>query len=581
MKKVLTSVMLLMLAVTASFAAKPVELKEWKSSTYNCAYFDWWYFGAGSSSRFGLSILDEQGKEVAFTLMSPEEADYCAYMDDVAFPEPKDDRDVEAHYYMSTYWVLNSLNGVRWAGGNEGADIPDCVYENKDNSGNNLYALRSGTYYFQVMEMIKDESTGKMAMGSGSAQVKFTLNGTVVRNLQAVVAGDNKTATITWEAPTLPYGTHLYMSVQTGGDVAFDNYAQNVSPKSPLTVGVVEGRTYSVSAQYVNSAKAPMGPAEVIYFTVGVNPYVPTNLNATVTKEDYVEFTWTATAKAEYYHVNVYRGKSSYASYTTTEQKLVKQLPTGTYHWEVAAYEKAEELYYPLTDYVKGNEFTTESAPLPEGTEVLNVWGMNALYIESDSKPGRYSWLVIFETGEADGSGLPEPWILVYADRELALSGSYSPALGNLGISATQGEDTQLNTDNTQAGTVQATDARLKLEFEGFDTEYVMAGYNIPYYSGEFFMTCSNGKSYYGKINSLICPAFPWEDWAASSKTLISMLGEDGSAVIDPTDPVIPGDQGFESIQNSEIRIQKTLENGQVVIVREGQKYNVLGGRIK
>lgn len=580
MKKVLTSVMLLMLAVTASFAAKPVELKEWKSSTYNCAYFDWWYFGSGESSRFGFVIFDENGKEVAFTLMSPEEADMCAYYDDVTFPEPKDDRDVEAHYYISTYWVLNSPNGVRWAGGEEGADIPDCVYENKDNNGNSLYALHSGTYYFRVMEMIYNSETGKMTMGSGYDQVKFTLNGTEVRNLQAEVAADKKTATITWEAPTLPYGTHLYMSVQSGGDVAFDNYSQNVSPKSPLTVGVVEGRTYSVSAQYVNSAKAPMGPAMVIYFTVGTNPYIPTNLKATVTKEDYVEFTWTATAKADYYHVNIYRGKSSYASYTTTEQKLSKQLPTGTYHWEVAAYEKAEELFYPLTEYVKGNEFTTESAPLPEGTIEMNVWGMNAAYLATESSAGKYAWVVMFETGAASGTGMPEPWIAIYVDRELALSGNYSPALGNLDISANQGEGTFINTNGSAAGLLQATDARMKLEFEGFDTEYVMAGYSIPYYSGEFFMTCSDGKNYYGKINSLICPAFPWEEMSSSSKNIISMLGEDGSAVI-PSDPVIPGDQGLEGVQNTEYRVQKLMENGQVVIVREGVKYNVLGGRIK
>ena len=79
-----------------------------------------------------------------------------------------------------------------------------------------------------------------------------------------------------------------------------------MNPKSPLTVGVIEGRTYSVSAQYINKAKEPLGAPVMVYFTVGVNQYIPTDLKATVTKEDYVEFSWSASAKADYYHVNVY-----------------------------------------------------------------------------------------------------------------------------------------------------------------------------------------------------------------------------------------------------------------------------------
>lgn len=571
MKKIMTSVMLLMLAVTAMFAAKPVELKEWKSSTYNCAYFDWWYFGSGDNSRFGYVIFDGEGKEVAFTVMSPSETDMCAYYDDVQFPEPKEeDRDVESHYYMSTYWVLNSPNGVRWAGDAK-ANPPSCVYENK--SGNtSLYALRPGTYYFRVMELLYDESTGTMAMGSGYDQVKFEISGTAVQNLKAEVAADKKTATITWDAPTLPYGAHLYMSVQTGGDVVFDNYGQNVSPKSPLTVGVMEGRTYSVSAQYINSAKEPLGSPVEIHFTVGVNPYIPTDLKATITKDDYVEFSWSATAKADYYHVNVYKGGMTYASYTTPDQKLVKQIPTGTYTWEVAAYEKAEELYYPLTDYVKGNEFTTESAPLPEGTITLNVWGMDAVLFEEDHTKNRYGWLVEFATGTKNSTGYPMPWIYIYVDREFALSGTYSPALGNLAISSTPGEDTQMNMDGNPSNTIQATDAELKLEFEGFDQDYMMEGYNIPYYGGYLKMTLANGANYYAQFSGLICPAYPSADWMSGNITTVySMLGEDGS------NPYI---QGLEDVQETTVGSQKVLENGQVVIIREGMKYNVLGGRI-
>ena len=40
-------------------------------------------------------------------------------------------------------------------------------------------------------------------------------------------------------------------------------------------------------------------------------------------------------------------------------------------------------------------------------------------------------------------------------------------------------------------------------------------------------------------------------------------------------------DEGFESVQNSEVRIQKILRNGQIVILRDGMEYDVLGNRIQ
>ena len=569
MKKIVTTAVL-MLVVMMSYAAKPVELKEYKSSTYNCAYFDWWYFGYGESGRFGYVIFDEKGNELAFTVMSPSETDMCAYNDGIEFPPYKNangesDRDDEAHYYMSTYWVLNSLNGVR-----VGADsiVQKWVYEVKDNKGNSLLALRPGKYYFRVMELLYDENTGKMSMGSGYDQVEFTLKGTVVTDLKAEVSSDKKKATISWVAPSVPYGAHLYLSVQTGADVAFDNYGQAVSPKSPLTISVIEGRTYSVSAQYVNAKNEPMGAQVIAYFTVGTNSYIPMNLKAQVIKDDQVELSWSAASKADSYHINIYENGITYASFSTSEQKLSKQIPTGTYTWEVAAYQKDGSLYYPLTEYVQGGEFTTKSAALPEGTTTLNAWGMNAIYFESDSKANHYGWLILFETGALNGTGLPEPWFYIYSDHEYGIAGTYSPALGNMAISATKGEDSQMNMDGTQNGTVQATDGELKLEFEGFDYEYQQLGYFIPYYSGTFKMTCSDGKSYYAQFNNLICPAFPYEEWTSEEKHFISMLGDD------------PSLQGIESVQNSDVRIQKVLRDGQLYIIREGVEYTVMGGRV-
>ena len=135
MKKIFTVLFGLMAIVGVTKAVKPVEIKEFKNSTYNCAFFDWWYFGYGESGRFGFAIFDPEGKEVAFTIMSPEEADLCAYYDNIDLQsEQYEDLDTESHYYMSTYWVLNSPNGVRWSGSND-ATIPACVYEKKDHEG--------------------------------------------------------------------------------------------------------------------------------------------------------------------------------------------------------------------------------------------------------------------------------------------------------------------------------------------------------------------------------------------------------------------------------------------------------------
>ena len=570
MKKILMT-MMLTFAVMAGFAIDPVELKVYKNATYNCAYFDWWYFGYSEAARFGFSIYDADHKEVAFTLMSMEETDMCAYYDNANLPkEQYEDRDDEAHYYMSTYWVLNSPNGVLWGGGDATTPPPACVYENSDTQGSSLFALMPGKYYFRVTELYYNSETGKASMGSGYAECVFEIKGTTVSNLKAEVSEDKKTATITWDEPKIPYGTHLYVSVQTGSDVAFDNYAQSISPKSPLTVPVIEGRTYSVTAQYINAKKEPQGAQVKHYFSVGENPYIPTNPNATVSNDDIVLFTWSANAKADYYHIIVYQGGATYASFTATEQQLTKQLPSGTYTWAVAAYEKDDELYYPMTEYVKGNEFTTKSAPLPEGTIELNIWGMEAFYMEDYAENGRYPWLITFESGTKNGDGLPEAWIIVWSSREFALSGSYSDKLGNIEMSTDPTEGSMMNINGQQSGLSAATSVSLKLEFDGFDSEYVMEGYSIPYYSGEFLMTCANGNTYHGTINQLICGPYKY-DTSFSRSVLYSMFEEDGSA---------PYIQGIESVQDSTASSKTMLENGQVVIVREGVKYNVMGVRI-
>ena len=569
MKKFLTSMMMALAICGNMLAASPVELKEYKQSTYNCAYFDWWYFGYSEASYFGYTLFDANGAQVAFTVMSQAETDMCAYYDNIQFPQGKyEDRDDEAHYYMSTYWVLNSPNGVRFG---DDAVVAKSVAEVK-NGANMMYALRSGKYYFAVSEInfIYDEMTGEIISTKigGSMQTPFEIDGLELKELKAEVAADKKSASITWTEPDpddMPAGAHLYIGVKSGAT----QVASKKDPSKPLVVEVQEGRSYTVVAQYVTSKDKPLGSELTTSFTVGTNPYIPTNLKATVISDDNVEFSWDATTKAAYYGVDVYQNGFLYQQYTANDTKLTKTLPTGTYTWKVAAFEKGTDGYgYAITDFIAGNEFTTKTAPLPEGVEEMKVWGMNAMYLEDESSVGRYAWAVVFETGTSGGTGLPEPWFAIYSDRDLAISGTYSPALGNLDI-GTNGEGSIMNTNGSDGGVLQATDGKLTLNFEGFDTEYVMAGYSIPYYSGEFTMTCSNGKTYYGKINSLICPAFPWEEMASSDKHIISMLGED------------PSYQGIDDVQGGKIESTKSIVNGQLIIERNGVKYNAQGVVVK
>jgi len=576
MKK-LISTMLLTLAVMTMSAAKqatPVELKEYKQATYECAYFDWWYFGNNEADGmyFGYVIFNDEGKEVAFTVMTPSETDYVTYLDGVTFKDEHEDRDIESHFYISTYWILNSLNGVRLGGETEDKEIIAKHIKEVNSSTSSMLALRSGTYYLRVYEMFIMD--GSARIGSGYDQVKFTIEGVELKDLKAEVAADKKTAAISWVAPDtedMPAGAYLYMNVSSGSETVFDNSASIKTPlNSPLTIDVQEGRTYKVVAQYVTKKMTPLGSELAMSFSVGTDEYIPKDPKAAV-ENDKVTFSWSADKKADAYNIIVYLDGRTYAEYTVTDaMSITKTLPTGAYTWEIAAFEKGDDgLYYPRTAYVKGNDFSTESAPLPEGTVEMNVWGMEAFLIEEEIVNNKFPWLVTLETGNAGGTGLPEVWIIVWSDRERGISGSYSSAAGNIEISETAGNGSLINTNGSQAGLITATSVEFELEFEGFDTDYAQLGYYIPYYSGSFLMTCADGKTYHGTMNQLICGTYPYSDLtvSTSSRTILSMFDE--------------GETPIEKVEADSTKGTKRIQNGQLIIERNGIQYNVLGTVIK
>ena len=559
--------------VPAAKQASPVELKEYKQSTFECAYFDWWYFGYSENSHFGYVIFTTDGKEVAFTVMSKEETDMCAYYDNVQFPmEQYEDRDDEAHYYMSTYWILNSPNGVRLGGADSDQEVvAQCVKE-VSSSSSSMLALRTGEYYLYVYEInysYDDYGTVTGVSKGGYARVKFSLRGDDVQGLKAEVAADKKSASISWTDPLLPADAHLYVNIQTGAESVYDNYGSKKSPSNPLVIEVQEGRTYKVTAQYVTSRSVPLGSDQVLYFTVGTDNHKPSGLQASVT-EDQVELSWTATEPSAYYGVNIYQNGFQYATYTVEEAKLTKRLPTGTYTWEVAAFEKSENgLVYQLTEYVQGEKFSTESAPLPDGTIEMNVWAMEAFYMEEYAAGGKYPWLITLETGTSGGTGLPEVWIIVWSNREFGLSGTYSSAAGNIEISATAGEGSLINTNGSQTGLITANSVQIELQFDGFDQDYAQLGYYIPYYSGSFLMTCADGNTYHGTMNQLICGTWNYNELTISASgrsTIYSMF-----------------DEAAMGVEDAEVstKATKRIENGQLVIERNGVRYSVTGNIIQ
>jgi len=554
--------------------AVPVDLRL-RKTTYNSAEFEWCYNGYYEEGGFVYSIWKKNGESVNRVVgayLSFSENDYVTYLDNVAFKEYDEyDCYVESHYYISTYWILNCLSGI--AKGDD-AVWAECVYE-VEGSKDSYYALRAGEYYLRIQELTYDGG-GNPAVNTNYAQLQFEIVDNVVSDLKAEVSADKKKATITWKEPLLPAGSHLRVSVESGAVVAFDNLNEKTTPEQPLVVNVEEGRTYCVSAQYVTSKNAPLGSLVKTYFTVGTNAYSISNPKAVVTQDDVVEFTWSASKAAAYYNVIVYQGGMKHAEYTATSQKLTKQIQTGTYTWAVAAFEKNTEdgMYYPLTEYVKGNEFTTKTPDLPEGTLELNVFALEAFYMSDYAANGYYPWLVSIATGSESTYGRPNPWIIIWSNKEYALSGKYSAAAGNVEISANVGEGSLMNYTGELSGASTATTASLTLDFDGFDMDYAPMGTYIPYYSGEFKMTCANGKSYYGRFDNLICGAYPYSELFSTHSTLISMWMEEGGQTPDPGQEGIEEVVGFDHTQPIyNVMGQQVDENYKGIIIQGTKKF--------
>jgi hypothetical protein len=238
----------------------------------------------------------------------------------------------------------------------------------------------------------------------------------------------------------------------------------------------------------------------------------------------------------------------------------------GTWTWTVQAFNiGANDNYFEASYAIDGNEFVSKAADIPADAIVMNVWGMDAGYLDqyTDQFPaGKYGWMIMFATGEEGGTGMPMPTFLIWTDKEGAISGVYNVARGNIDL-----ESCYLNTNGTQAGCVMATDAEVRLQFIAYDDEKAaQGGYRYGYYTGQYRIVAEDGKTYVGKFMEQFCNSFNFS-------TFSSIRDHHGMWEENP--------QGIENIQVPEEGTHKILHDGQIYIIRDSVIYTIQGTRVR
>ena len=117
------------------------------------------------------------------------------------------------------------------------------------------------------------------------------------------------------------------------------------------------------------------------------------------------------------------------------------------------------------------------------------------------------------------------PTFLIYTDKELAISGVYNVA--RQGIDA---ESCYINLNGRQSDAIMATDAELRLQFDGFDEEYLEQGYGYGYYTGSFRLVGADGKTYVGKFMEMFCNSFNFSTYSSSTRDHVAMWDEEPNA---------------------------------------------------
>ena len=527
--------------------------------TYCEAQFTWYSYNAAA---FAIGLFDSEAQAlVAGIAVTTGECDRFAYQDGIGFSE---DDDYENHYYCSTKWILN----VDEDGLQKGDAWSNCVI-NIGTAVSPTLGLKPGKYQVQIYGL--DVTTYEM--GAQLALIQFELVDKKVTDFAVVVAEDNKTATLTWETPALNSGERLYMSVRAGETVAYDNFDTKAKPTSPMTVDVVEGKSYNATIQILDKNNNPMGSEALIEFTVGTNKYEPKNAHAEVFGGDNVTFTWDAEELADFYDIVLYLEGDYYSTLSVYSATKTTTMPKdGTWSWTVQPFVKgSNDKYFAASNPVAGNEFVSKAADIPEDAVQMDVWAFDAAYLDKNSgyyQEGLNAWFLMFGTGEENGNGLPSPYFLLYTAKEGAISGIYNVSRGNIDL-----ESCYIDKTGKQADAVLAVDAEVRLQFVGYDEESAEQGYRYGYYTGSFRLVGDDGNTYVGKFMELYCNSYNFSSMSTGLLDYKGMWDEDPD--YDPYNAV-------EEVMNSigidpakpmyNILGQPVGEGYKGIIIQEGKK---------
>ena len=527
------------------------------SLSYCEASFAWYSY---NSSAFAIGLADAGGKLIAGIVATTSECDRFAQADGVGFSE---NDDYENKYYCSTKWILNvdeegQQRGEAWASSviNIGTAVSPVL------------GLKPGTY--QVLIYGVNQTETGYARGDSLAAITFTIVEKKVTDLAATVAADKAAATLTWTTPELAQGERLYVRVWSGETVAYDNLDTQDRPVSPLTVNVEEGKSYTAIVQIIDRNGNPMGQEVTTTFTVGTNSYEPTNLKAEVFGGDNVTFSWEATTAADRYVITLFCNGEFYSTLTVNGTTKTTTMPKdGTWSWTVQAFNQgANGNYFEASNAIEGLDFTSKAADIPEDAVVLDVTGMNAYFIEPNTKwyqEGKNSWILQFGLGT---TGYNFAWFLVYTNSPLALSGVYNTARKNL--------DVESILIYPQSGSeIVGTEADVRLQFDGFDEVEVSSGNSLTqaFYTGSFRMVDQDGKTYVGRFMELQCNSGDFTNYASGNPSNhITLSDEDPNAAY----------QAIENLAAPTDKAEKVLHEGQLYILRpDGAIYNATGARVK
>ena len=528
---------------------------------YCTAQISWYSY---SASAFAIGLFDASSQQlIAGIVTTTEECDRFAYEDGVTFSEYEDP---DNHYYCSTKWILN----VDESGMQRGAAWDNCV-TNIGTAQSPLLGLKPGSYQVQIF--VYDVING--SMGGHIGTVPFELEQKVVTNLQAAVAADHTTATLTWTQPELTNGERLYVRVWAGETVAFDNYETTDIATSPLTVTVIEGKSYTAIVQVIDRKKNPLGEEMQTTFTVGTNNYEPTNVHAEVAGGDNVTFSWDVTTEADAYEIVLFCNGEYYTTLTVHGTSKMTTMPKdGTWSWTVQAFTIGSNgKYFPASNAIPGNDFISKAADIPEDAIVMNVWGMEAGYLDQyveQFPAGKFGWMIMFATGEEGGTGMPMPSFLIYTNKECAISGVYNVTRGNIDL-----ESCYINTNGTEAGCIMATDAEVRLQFVAYDDDKAASGHRYGYYTGQYRLVGTDGNTYVGKFMEMFCNSYNYSTAGSTFRDHKGMWDED-------PDYIAPEQQGFESlVTETNEAARKVLIDGHIYILRGDAVYNLNGTRVR